>query len=436
MSSVSAASVGTQLATGEIGAADLPDVTCVMVCRPSHKPRLGYREHMTDIGGNAEPGFGAVADAFKANFEEHNEVGAACSVVQDGRLVVDLWGGHRDKKRTKPWVQDTLVTMFSTTKGMASTAVAVAHGRGLFDVDERVSTYWPEFAQNGKQDVTVDQLLRHEAGLAVIDTKLTPEIIDDFDRFGAILAEQKPGWEPGTTHGYHAQSLGWYESQLLSRVDPAGRQIGQFFADEVAAVLDVEFYLGLPPSVGPERLATYLGGSRLGAALHAHELPWAILRRMMNPFGATIKAFMNPKAITKLPDINKRELLELELPSVNGTGTARAVATIYGDMAIGAPRLGIADATLRWLEQDVPPSMDQIFGLESAFLGGFMKQFPLLPFGSSHRAYGHTGSGGSFGYADPDKALGYCYAMNRAGYSLPTDAREIALRTAVDSCIS
>lgn len=386
---------------------------------------------MVDIGGFAEPGYGAVADAFQANFDERDEIGAACSVVVDGQTVVDLWGGHRDRKRTEPWTTDTLVTMFSTTKGMAATAMAIAHSRRLFELDQPVSVYWPEFGANGKEHITVAQLLRHEAGLAVIDKKLTLEMLADLDQLGTILAEQKPGWEPGTARGYHAQSLGWYESQLLSRVDPDGRSIGQFFAEEVAAVLDVEFYIGLPAEVGPDRLAKFVGGSKLAQALHIRDVPWPVLRGLLNPFGDTFKVFTNPKALTKMPDINKRSLLDLELPSVNGTGTARAVASVYGDLATGGERLGVGQQTLAHIEQSASPALDRIFGIESAFAFGFMKPFPLLAFGSSSRAYGHTGSGGSFGYADPDRGIGYCYAMNRPGYSLPTDPREFALRSAL-----
>ncbi len=170
-----------------------------------------------------------MADVFRKNFEERDDLGAACSVVSDGAVVVDLWGGHRDKAQTLPWQQDTLVTVFSCTKGMAAAAMAVAHSRGWFELDDPVSSYWPEFAANGKENVTVRQLLAHQAGLAVIDTKIKYEHVANFKQLGAILAEQKPGWEPGTSRGYHAQTVGWYISQLISRLDPDGRQIGQFF---------------------------------------------------------------------------------------------------------------------------------------------------------------------------------------------------------------
>lgn len=234
------------------------------------------------VHGDVDHGYGVVADAFRANFTERRELGAALAVHRDGRLVVDLWGGHRDRRRTQPWERDTLVTVWSTTKGMSATTMAVAHTRGLFDVDKPVASYWPEFAQQGKSDITVRQLLAHEAGLPVIDVALDLATVGAPDLLGPILAAQAPRWRPGTARGYHAQTLGWYESQLLRRVDPLGRSVGRFFADEVAGPLDAELYIGLPSTIGSDRLATFVGGSRAGQALHAREVPWAVLRRMMN----------------------------------------------------------------------------------------------------------------------------------------------------------
>ncbi len=385
-----------------------------------------------EVHGDVEDGYSAVADEFRQNFIERRELGAACAVVRDGELVVDLWGGYRDKKRTKPWKWDTLVTVWSTTKGMAAAAMAVAHSRGLFDLEALVADYWPEFAQADKESITVRQLLEHEAGLAVIDKRLDLLTVGDPDALGAVLAAQRPSWTPGSARGYHAQSLGWYESQLLRRVDPGGRTIGRYFADEVAAPLGIEFYIGLPPSLSRERVATFVGGSKAGMALHFREVPFAVLRRMMNPRSMTFKAFTNPRAVTKLPDINKPGLLEIELPSVNGTGTARALATVYGDLATGGSKLRLKPVTVAELERSQRPAPDRILGIESAFRFGFVKPFPLLPFGSSARAFGHTGSGGSFAYADPDTGVGYAYVMNRNGYRLPTDPREIALREAME----
>lgn len=384
------------------------------------------------VHGDVEDGFGPVADAFRANFEERKEVGAACAVVIDGRPVVDLWGGHRDGARTLPWERDTMVTVFSTTKGFCATAMAVAHSRGLFELDRPVATYWPEFAQGGKEDVTVRQLLSHEAGLAVIETPVTLSMLADHDALGAILAAQAPTWRPGSAHGYHAQSLGWYESQLLRRIDQRQRTIGRFFADEVAGPIDAEFHIGLPDNVSDDCLAEFIGGGPASAMLHIHEMPTKLVLALFNPRGMTGKAFRNPKALAKLNDINRRELLRIELPSVNGTGTARSMAAIYGDLASGGAALGISADTQNELESKAVTRRDLILKVDTSFSFGFMKPFPMLPFGSSERAYGHTGSGGSFAFADPDRRLGYAYAMNRAGFAVPTDPRELAIRGALD----
>jgi len=322
--------------------------------------------------------------------------------------------------------------VFSTTKGMSAAAMAVAHSKGLFALDEPVASYWPEFAQRDKATVTVRQLLAHEAGLPVIDRRLDLATIADRESLGTVLAAQRPTWPPGTAHGYHAQTLGWYESQLLRRVDPAGRSIGGFFADEVAAPLGARFFIGLTDDALLEEVATFSGGGRFGAALHAHQMPTRLLLAMLNPRSMTAKAFTNPKALAmNMSSINRPEVLRLELPSMNGVGEVRAIAKVYGALATGGSELGLVRATLDELERVVIPSFDEIFRLESAFAMGFMKPFPILPFGSTARSYGHTGLGGSFGFADPDTGLGYAYAMNRGGYSLPTDPREIALRDAV-----
>ena len=381
------------------------------------------------VSGFAEQGFGSIADEFRRNFRERNELGAACAVMVDGVPVVDLWGGHCDRGRTRPWIEDTLVTVFSTTKGMAAAALAVAHSRGLFDLEAPVARYWPEFGRSGKASVTVRQLLAHQAGLPILDARLDVETLADPRRLATVLAAQTPMWTPGTVHGYHPMTLGWYESELLRRVDPDGRRLGRFFSDSVAAPLGVEFHLGLPPDVSPERLSDVVGGGRVRHAIHARETPWPLLKRMINPTSATFKAFTALKGATRLADLNDRRFLELELPSVNGTGTARAVAAVYGDLATGGHRLGLTADTVSELERQVRPGVDQIFGYDSAFSMGFTKPYPRLSFGSSPRAYGHSGAGGSFGFADPDTGVGYAYVMNRTGFTVPTDPRETALRT-------
>src|SRR6188472_1153319 len=186
------------------------------------------------IQGYVSKGFEAVRAAFLDNFLLRKELGAACCVYREGKKVVDLWGGIRNKATGEPWQEDTMVIVRSATKGLAAMTLALAHSRGWLDYDERVAEYWPEFAQAGKRNVTVRQLLGHEAGLPVVDERLDPRILADFDRLAAAIAKQRPAWPPGKRHGYHGVSLGWYEGELIRRVDPEGRTLGRFFREEIA----------------------------------------------------------------------------------------------------------------------------------------------------------------------------------------------------------
>src|SRR4051795_11726344 len=183
-------------------------------------------------------------EEFRRNFVDRRELGGAVAAYVGGEKVLDLWGGYRDSRRQERWEEDTLVLVYSTSKGMSAIAVALANSRGLLDYDERVATYWPEFAQNGKGGITVRQLLAHQAGLSGLDARLSARVLANLDGLGEALAAQTPAWKPGTRQGYHALTIGWYEGALLRRVDPGGRSLGPFFAEEVAAPLGLEFYFG------------------------------------------------------------------------------------------------------------------------------------------------------------------------------------------------
>ncbi len=201
------------------------------------------------IEGSVSGGFEPVRDAFVENFTERGELGGACCIYLHGEKVVDLWGGVRDRESGEPWRDDTMVVVHSTTKGLAAMVMALAHSRGLLDYDERVCTYWPEFAQAGKEQITVRQLLAHQAGLFAFDEKVDREVVADLDRLAEIMARQRPAWEPGERQAYHAISLGFYESELVRRIDPQHRSLGRFFDEEIAKPLDLHFYIGLPDSI-------------------------------------------------------------------------------------------------------------------------------------------------------------------------------------------
>src|SRR3982751_5014060 len=208
------------------------------------------------IEGSVSQGFEAVRHAFVENFTRRGELGGACCVYQDGEKVVDLWGGVRDRASGEPWRPDTMVVIHSATKGLAAMVIALAHSRGWLDYDERVCRYWPEFAQAGKERITVRQLLAHQAGLFAFDEPVDRSVVADLDRLAAVLARQKPAWEPGTRQAYHAITLGFYEGELLRRVDPTHRSLGQFFQDEIASPLGLDAYIRLPESIPNSRLAT------------------------------------------------------------------------------------------------------------------------------------------------------------------------------------
>jgi CubicO group peptidase (beta-lactamase class C family) len=387
------------------------------------------------IGGDVDEGYGKVADAFRRNLGSGQEVGAAIAVYRDGRKVVDLWGGYRNGITQAPWQQDTLVNVFSTTKGIASLAVAVAASRGHLSYDAKVADYWPEFAQAGKGAITVRQLLAHQAGLPVVSPTLTLEELADPAKMSAKLAAQVPAWTPGTRHGYHGITLGWYEGELIRRTDPAGRSLGRFFADEIAGPLGLDLHIGLPPSVDRDRIAHLHAWPFAKLLLHLNTMPRGFVLGLFNPFALTRGSLAFAKGYNSVADFNRDELRVVEMPAVNGTGTARAIAKLYGSAATGSPELGLSASTLDALKTPAQSPTkglrDKVLHVDSNFTLGFNKPSPICLFGSSINAFGTPGAGGSFGFADPDTGIGYGYVMNKMGFHLVSDPRELALRQAL-----
>src|SRR5687767_10715781 len=202
-----------------------------------------------DAQGYVAAGFEDVRHAFAENFTRRGELGGACCAYYRGEKVVDLWGGIRNRQTGEPWQQDTMVVVHSATKGLAAMTLAIAHSRGWLDYEERVATYWPEFAQNGKNTITVRQLLGHQAGLFAFDEPVDRDTVANLDRLAGIMARHRPAWQPGTQQAYHGLTLGFYEGELMRRVDPEHRSLGRFFRDEIANRLGEEFYIGLPQDI-------------------------------------------------------------------------------------------------------------------------------------------------------------------------------------------
>ncbi len=246
------------------------------------------------IGGGVDEGFGRVADEFRRNFERRGDVGAALAVHRDGHPVVDLWGGLRDSGQRRGWERDTMVPVFSTTKGISALVLASLRSKGLLDWDETVAHYWPEFAAEGKDAITVRQLLAHEAGLAVLDTQLRSKDLHDLDRLATILAAQRPAWVPGTRRGYHAVSLGFFQNELARRVDPQHRTIGTILAEDFVAPLGLSLYIGLPDDVDLDEIAV-LGRLAPSAALRQLPgVPWPLARQLANRRSPTSRSLSNP----------------------------------------------------------------------------------------------------------------------------------------------
>jgi CubicO group peptidase (beta-lactamase class C family) len=384
------------------------------------------------MGGDVDEGYGKVADAFRRNLSSGAEIGAACAVYRDGRKVVDLWGGLRND--SAPWEQDTLVKVFSATKGVSALAVAVAVSRGLLSYDARVADFWPDFAQAGKAEITVRQLLGHQAGLPVIAPPLQPADLTDPVAMSAKLAAQAPLWEPGTRHGYHALTFGWYASELIRQTDAKGRTMGRFFAQEIAAPLGLDFYIGLPTSIGPERVADMRTPNKLVALRQAVKMPLRQLFALVNPFGLSARAITLADGMKDV-DVNSTEIRRLEIPAGNGIGSARSLAKLYGAAATGGAELGLSPAVLDALKAPaIPPTKgarDVAGKVDTSYSLGFNKPTSKWVFGSSSSVFGTPGAGGSFAFADPDTGVGFAYVMNRMRMYPFSDPRELGLRQAL-----
>ena len=391
------------------------------------------------IHGSVSAGFEKVQEAFVENFKQRNEVGAACTIYHKGEKVVDLWGGYRDKKTKEPWNEDTLILVFSTTKGISSMALAHAHSRDLFDYDDLVAQHWPEFAVNGKEKITIRQLLSHQAGLSAIDEPLNLEQLGDPDHVARVIGKQKPAWVPGQRQGYHGITLGWYEGELLRRVDPQQRTIGRYFRDEIAKPLDLEFYIGLPADIPRTRVATLDAFQPWQMLFNLNKMPFAFVRNFLNPRSITSRSFSNPRVLGLPARYNDLDMQSIELPASNGIGLVRSIAKAYGEFATGGKTLGLQQKTLDALTQpaQVPTagSLDAVLQIETSYSLGYLKPSSDIHFGSSIRSFGTPGAGGSFGFADPDAEIGFAYAMNRMGFYLMDDPRESSLRTALYDCL-
>lgn len=383
------------------------------------------------IEGFVRPRFEPVRNAFVENFTERDELGGAVCIYQNGEKVVDLWGGRRDALSEEPWRADTMAIIHSTTKGLAAMVMALAHSRRWLDYDERVATYWPEFAQNGKQDITVRQLLAHQAGLFAFDEPVDRDVVADFDRLAQVMARQRPAWPPGERQAYHAISLGFYEGELIRRVDPQHRTLGRVFDDEIRKPLGIEAYIRVPESIPSQSIAP-LKPPSFWERMTAMPLPVVI--DAIRPHSVLHRSLVENPGTSFYLDEERVVKRELEVPSGGGIATARALARAYGVFATDGRELGLGRETLAALAAPARPSAhgfyDECLHGEAQFSLGFMKPSKSVRFGHPS-AFGAPGAGGSMGYADPETGIGYGYVTSRMGMHLEGDPRDVALREAI-----
>jgi CubicO group peptidase (beta-lactamase class C family) len=385
----------------------------------------------TKIHGSCDPEFSLVKEAFAEHFETGKELGAGIAVTLDGRSVVDLWGGYADTERTRAWEKDTLVNVYSTTKGITATCVHRLVDQGLLDLDRNVSHYWPEFGHGGKNEIRVRFLLSHQAGLPTIDEPLPPEAIFDWDTMTRALARQAPLWQPGTKHGYHARTYGWLLGEIVRRI--TGKSLGTYFHDELAGPLGLDFHIGLPDEHhGRVAFITVVPPPPPGARPNLAE----IMRTQPESF--TARAFLNPPS-HRIPHVtNTAQWRRAEIPASNGHGTAGSIARLYGALACGGTIDGITVLSKEGIERartEQSRGPDEVLIVETRFGLGFMMPVPGATMGPNERAFGHPGMGGSLGFADPEARVGFGYVMNLTGSSILINERPSALIEAFYECL-
>ena len=382
-----------------------------------------------EIHGDVRPGYEPVREAFRRNFEHHGDIGAACCLYVDGQKVVDIWGGVADAKEDRPWAEDTLTLVYSTTKGVTAVCAHLLAQRGELDLDAPVVEYWPEFGKEGKGDIPVRWLLSHRAGLPVIDATLSPAEALAWAPAVDALAAQAPVWEPGTRHGYHALTYGWLVGEVIRRV--TGRGVGQFLADEVSGPLDLDLWIGLPEA--EEARVCRLIPSELTRPSE-EELKALTPERleMLRAMASTTSLAMRALNVTTPPfNFNSREVHAAEQPAANGIATARSLAKLYAACIgeVDGRRL-LEPATVEAAIAEQSSGPDAVLVLDTRFGTGFFIKSDFAPM-MGPRSFGHAGAGGSLAFADPDAGVAFAYVMNKMQQNLSGDPRTANLIEAV-----
>ncbi|MGH7938440.1 MAG: serine hydrolase domain-containing protein [Bryobacteraceae bacterium] len=359
---------------------------------------------------------------FEENFERLGELGAAVSIWQNGRSILELHGGYRDAQRQQPWTENTLVLVWSATKGLGSACLLhVLQERGIA-LSRRVAEFWPGFAQNEKGAITLAQLLSHQAGLAALQE---PAEVTNYSAVIRALEKQAPLWKPGNAHGYHARTFGFLLDELVRRID--GRTLGVYWRENFAEPLELDFWIGLPAAENA-RVATIYAANAVTAPP-----PDAFYRALATPGTLQRKAFTSPRGLHSVSAMNSPENRALSFVSFGGIGSATALAKFYALLASGGvleDRRYFAPATIAQMTAPLAAGPDKVLCLPTAFSAGFMKDVPeALPriFGPSSLAFGHPGAGGTHAFADPEHKLAFAYVMNKMEQRLLPNEKSLRL---------
>jgi CubicO group peptidase (beta-lactamase class C family) len=373
--------------------------------------------------GTCDSGFAAVREEFDRNLAERGEVGASVCITVDGEPVVDLWGGLADPSTGRPWTTDTVALAWSCTKGATALCTHMLIDRGLLDLDRPVADYWPQFGANGKDGVTVRMVLGHQAGVPAIRAPVPAGGFADWDMMTGLVAGEEPFWQPGTRHGYHAFTFGWILGELVRRA--SGETLGQFFAKEVAGPLGLDFWIGLPQEVEP-RVAPVIPTLEPPAGAPVAPFFVAAMTDQTSPAALVLG---NTGGYMEGPD--ERRYHAAEIGSVGGITNGRALAGMYRPLALsggyGGTRLVSEPALARMAATASASRIDATLLAPTRFALGFVKTAGDFGPGDklvlSEDAFGHVGSGGSIGFADPVARMSFGYVMNKMGFDTGLDDR-------------
>jgi CubicO group peptidase (beta-lactamase class C family) len=371
---------------------------------------------------------GQVASLFDENFMRFGELGAAVSVWQHGKPILELHGGFRDATREHPWTADTLVLFWSATKGLGSACLLHALQERGIALDRRVAEFWPEFGRTGKEPITLAELLSHQAGLSALDEQAD---ILDYAAVIAALEKQWPLWPPGTAHGYHARTFGFLIDECVRRI--AGKRIAQYWREIFAEPLGLDIWIGLPES------ELYRTATIYAAKAGGEQKPAEFYRELATPGTLVRKTFTSPLGLNSIAEMNKRERRALQIVSFSGIGSAPSLAKFYAMLANDGQmedRRYFKTETIAQMTTPIASGIDRILQLPTAFSAGFMKDAPETRqriFGPSASAFGHPGAGGSNAFADPENGFSFAYVMNQMEQSLLPNEKSLRLVDALYS---